>query len=237
MLLIMLVLAILMWLVIWPVHIEHQIVKVGLDFDATLWDSMRVWREYTGNELFTYASCENYSDPVQWAGGHEPFTQLLKETQTYEAMTRFQPLPHAIAVLRRLRRRFWLRPLVGLRPWGVTVRLVTIHFVVITARSLESERQAVWRILLRHGLTPQAVVSASGTDKIRYCLQANIAIHAEDEPSTLRYAYEAGLPVCGLLYPYNQEALLKHNIPHAADWLGLEYLLHTLVYAHLRHRP
>ena len=216
------------------VHIRWHTITIGLDFDATLWDSTAVWRHHTGQPTFHNDNYATYSDPVAFAGGFDKFQQLLKETQTYEAMKPHQPLPHAIEVLTQLQRHHRWRPEIQWGRWGLSIRLARIHYVVITARSEDDELAAVYRILTEAGLQLREVVSCSGQAKVQYCLANGVAIHVEDEPETLRYAHAAtGLEVCGLRYLYNSQVLDELGIPHGHDWLELEYQLYRLVRQHL----
>jgi phosphoglycolate phosphatase-like HAD superfamily hydrolase len=183
--------------------------RIGIDYDSTVWPTYEVWRKITGNPLFAPRHIATWDDPVTYAGGMEAFEELNRQSLTYEAMNNHSPFPGCIDTL-------------------IELQGLGVHQSLITARP-EADLAAVARILGDHGYAPAVAVSRSGIGKVQYCLENDISLLVEDEPDTIRAAHEARLMVTSLRYRYNAAVIDELDIPHDEDWYGLKPIIFELL--------
>src|SRR4249920_2365536 len=151
----------------------HQI-RLGVDWDGTVWQHITQWAELLGDTSYTYATCTTWEHPIDWAGGMDAFSALLKRSEQPEVMMagwgRFM-FAGAISVLQELQQ-------------------AGVHLTLLTARP-DHSLPILLTILARHDLAPDLTISQGSADKVGYCLQNGISLLIEDHPSTIRAAHAA----------------------------------------------
>lgn len=175
--------------------------QVMLDLDSTVFPLVETMGRLLGRPALSPADCPTWDSLVDHCGGLDGLKATLAEVFVFDVMHAAGAYPGAVETARAL-----------------TEHGVRIHVVTHRPEACADDTR---RYLEQVGLPFDVLVVHPTIDKVAYCAEHGIEVLVDDHPKLIEAAAAAGLAVCALRFPYNEQALTHAGLTGATSWSEL----------------
>lgn len=175
--------------------------KLAVDIDNTLYPILLALAEIEGGSRVSYDLCYTYEAVAELVDDPSRIKNMFKEAMLPERSIQIGCFQGAGEVLSELSK-------AG----------VEIHVMTKRSEDLRPVTEA-WLDALQ--IPYDHLHLQDPFDKTELCLRLGIQHLIDDEPDTIKAAYQAGIQVYSLAYPYNRQILSDLKRPLSETWLDL----------------